>query len=214
VTAKIFRHRVDDQVRAQFKRTLQVWRGKGVVHYEQGLIRVRLDHIRDNADVRHCKQGISGGFQPDDARGRRQRVGEILRVGCVGKCKVQAEAAQDLIKEPKRPAVNIISRHHMVAARQQSQDRIRRSHSRRECKAECATFKRRETILQSLARGIQRARIFVTLTRPADAILHVRGCEIDRRHHRAVIGVGFLSRMDGKCFEFHGVSYGVTMCGL
>ena len=98
MSAEIFGHRMDDQVRAQFKRALQVGRRKSIVHNQQRLVCVRLDHLCNRADIGDRQKWIRGRLQPHDARGRSRGLSQIFRVGRVGKCKVEAEAAQDLVE--------------------------------------------------------------------------------------------------------------------
>lgn len=197
VTAEVFRHRVDDDVRAQFERTLEVGRGEGVVHRQQRTVRVRVDDLRHGADVGDAHQRVGRRLEPDQPRGRGQRVGDRFRVGRVGKRKVEREAAQHFVEETEGPAVHVVPRQDVRARVEQAEDGVGGGQSRGEGQPEVPALERGKTILQGFARGIHRARIFISLARPADAVLLVSGREVDGRHHRAVVGVGLLPCMDG-----------------
>ena len=111
---------MDDQIRAQLQRTLKIGRSEGIVHDQDGLAGMMFHHLGNGADIRDSQQGIGGCLQPHDARGRGQGFGEVLRIGCVGKCKVQTEATQHFIKQAKCAAVDIIARDDVISLCQHS----------------------------------------------------------------------------------------------
>ncbi len=65
------------------------------------------------------------------------------------------------------------------------------------------TFECSQAFLERQPGGILCARIFVALAWFSDSILFIGRGLVDRGHHRAIIWIGLLPGVDGKCFEFH-----------
>ena len=119
------------------------------------------------------------------------------------KVKSSPKRRRILSKQAESAPVDVIPGHHMVPAGKHPQHRVGGGHARGETQSPGSAFQLGQAVLQRLARRVQRAGIFVSLARPANSVLRICGCLIDRRHHCAVIGIGFLPGVDRKGFKFH-----------
>ena len=131
VTAEVLGRGVQDDVRAQRERLLQVGRGEGVVDDEPGPGLPR--DVRDRRDVRDAQQRVGRRLAPDDPGGRPQRGPQRVDVREVDRRVLDAPRREDLVDEPERAAVGVVRDDEVVTgAYQHPQEDVARSHTRAE----------------------------------------------------------------------------------
>ena len=113
VAVQVLRRRVDDQIGAEIERPLEVRGHEGVVDAEAHAAR-RADG-GDGADVGQAQQRVGRRLQPAELRARLDGGGHRLRIARIDIAEAQAEAAEHLLEQPVRPAVEIVARDDVVA---------------------------------------------------------------------------------------------------
>src|SRR5262249_47732851 len=130
---------VDDEVRAQGGRLLQVGRGERVVHREQrtGLVR----QLGNGGDVDNLQQRVRRRLDPDEPCCRREDVAKAAGASVLGVTGGQAPRLEDPLEQAERAAVQVGRRGHLVAGLEQPlHHRGRRGQPRREGQAAFAAF--------------------------------------------------------------------------
>ena len=127
VAIQKFCSRVHHHVRAQRQRLLKVGRHKRVVHYQLNLFATA--NPADLSQIAQRHQRIGRRLHIDHARIFADRAFHIFRIRCIHVGKIESEPGQHLIKQPRRPPIQIIPAHHMVARLQHARDRVDRGHS-------------------------------------------------------------------------------------
>src|SRR5439155_14522479 len=85
------------------------------------------------------------------------------RVGDVDVRLLDAQPLEHLVREAERPAVQVVTEHHVIARRQQMQDGVRRRQAAGEGETVLSTLQRGEAALERVARWIARARVLEAL---------------------------------------------------
>ena len=125
--------------------------------------RALLRERRDRPDVRDLEHRVRRRLDPDELRRGLDRAldrGEIARVH-VGV--PEPELAEHLLEDAERPAVDVVARDHVVAAREQRHERRDRAHPGREREAVLRVLERGEAGLERVARRVAGARVLVAL---------------------------------------------------
>ena len=183
-----------DDVGAQLQRTLEDRRREGVVHDQQCL--VSLGDVAHGGQVRESHEGIRRRLHEQGSRGRRHRISHSLRIIRIHIRERQAEMTQDAIEQTERATVHVLPAHDVIAGAEQLHDRVEAAHTTPEREPVRAAFERRDVPFERLSGGILPTGVLVSLV-DADAFLHVRGREVERRHDGTRHRVGALAGMDG-----------------
>ena len=212
VSTEIFRGGVHDDIGAERERLLKIWRCEGVVDDNEHAVRVR--NRADCRNVHDAETGIGRRLDPHDARVRRERLREPLRVGEIGRRPLDANVGVHAGDEAERSAVGVARQHHVIAGLdQRAQHRVFRGHAAGEREAPRGAFERGETRLERGARRVAGPAVFEPGVL-ADGVLGERRGQADRGDDCARRWVSRLSGMNRVRLEsasrrrFRTVSWG------
>ncbi len=195
--AHIFRHRMDDDVNAEFNRPLHGGRREGVVGHGQDAALLR--NLRDGIEIGHFQQRVAGRLDPDHFRLRRDGGLNRRRIRSIDMRHRQiGRAFPHAMEQPPGSAVQIARRDDMAAMIEQFKDRRLRRQSRSESEAANAAFQIRHRRFEGGARRIARPRILPACVLAGRGLDESRGGE-DRLDHRAGGGIGVLVAVNGAC---------------
>ena len=131
--------------------------------------------------------GILGKLQQGGLGVQRIRLGDEARV--------DSQAAEDLVEQPKRPAINVVAAEDMIPGRKQVQHPVHGGEAGSEGKRMPGPLERRQAFLVRRARGIVGPRVVVALVL-SGGFLGVRARLEDRGHHGAGHPFRRLPRVD------------------
>lgn len=157
----------------------------------------RARHGGDHLQIDQFQQRIAGAFDPDHPGfgGQHRFQGRPIPQVGIGKAQAGAAAAH-LLEQAAAAAINIVQSHQMIARIQQLQHRRGRRQPRREGEAGLAALQIGHATLVGKAGRVLAARILEALVH-ARTGLHVGGCRINRRDHRAGSRIGRLAGVHG-----------------
>jgi hypothetical protein len=192
---------VEDDVRAEVERLLEIRRGEGVVdgHERAG----RMGRLGGAADVDDVQQRVRRRLDPDEAGVVAEVRGEAL-VELLGRDVGELVALRlvDLRGHPVDAAVDVGDQHDALARVDQVQERRRCAEAGRERDPVLGALEACERLLERDARRVRGARVVVALV-DADRLLDVGGGLVDRRDDRAGCRVRILPGMDCTGFKLH-----------
>ncbi len=196
VPAQVLGGRVHHDVRAEFQRLLQVWRGEGVVHDQ---LRARVaGNLRQGGDVTDVEQRIGGRLDPDQLGVRLDRRPHCVHIGHWGGGVLDSPAGKHLVHQPERAAVGVVRNDQVVAGPQGgAQHRVGGRHAGRERAPMPTAFQRGQTFLQRGAGRVAGAGVLVTGAHAAHPVLGVGRRGVDGHDHRTGRRVCLLARMNG-----------------
>ncbi len=140
--------------------------------------------------------GMLGALEALHARGLRSvHVSEL-----------QPKRFQNGVKETRHSSISFLGADDVVAALQQSHDRVNGGHPRGEGQTQLSAFERGQIAFQRRSGGVARAGIFVPLML-SQFFLHVGGRLENGNHHRPGRGIGFLSLVNGIGCKTHSVFF-------
>ena len=200
VSSQILGHRVDDDVRPQCQRLLQVRSGKGVVDHQQHAF-LPAD-FRNRSNVGDSQQRIGWSLQPHHTGLVGDGIADLIRISRVDEIKTDPHRLIHLGENPVGSSVEIVAGNDMILRLHQFQNRIRRSQSTGETEAMGSPFEGSQIAFKGAARRVTGAGIFITLMH-SGSFLNIRGSQVDRGHDRSGTGVRVLPGVDCACFEFH-----------
>ena len=200
VAAEVLGRRVEDDVRSEVERGLEIGRRERVVDDEQCPRGPRCGG--DGREVHDVEQRVRRGLDPHEPRVRevRRRIGrELLRR------RVREAVALGLVhlrEHPVRAAVNVVDADDMVARVEQVHDRRGRADARREGMAVRRVLEGREAFLEGRACRVRDTGVVVPLV-DAHRLLREGRRLVDRRDHGPGRRIRLLSRMDRLRLELH-----------
>ena len=195
VPAEVLGGGVEDVVRTQRQRLLQVRGSEGVVHDERGL---PLDG-GDGGDVGDGQGRVGGGLQPDELRVLPEGGLDGSDVGGVDHRVVDAPGPEGLVDEPPGAAVGVVTEDEVVTgAQQNAQDDVGGGHAGGECATVLGSLEGGDGLLQGGDGGVAAAGVLEAAAQLVEPVLREGGRRVDRGVDRAVQAVGLVSRMDGS----------------
>src|SRR5215213_86467 len=199
MAAHVLGRRVDHDVSAESERVLEIRRGEGVVHRDEGAPLVR--HFRELRYVGEGEHRVGRGLDPEQPRLGPERFfdGGSIRGIRVGEVK-PAGARKDLIEEAIGAAVEVVSGDDVVPRREEAHHRGRRSKPGGEGEAVFGALEGRHALFESGAGRVARPAVLVALVL-AWRLLGVGGGLVDRDYRRPRRGVGGLPRVYGASGE-------------
>src|SRR4051794_14251380 len=200
VSTGVLGRRVDDDVRAQGQRTLEVRRREGVVDHEQGAGLV--GDVGQGGDVGDPEQRVGRRLDPDHLRpvgdGSAYRVEVVEPDRRVD----QAPALEHLVEEPVRAAVRVVGQHHVVTGVEQPADHgVLGGQAGGEREPLLALLERGDGLLECGPGRVGRAAVLVAPAQATDPVLLVGRRGEDGRDHRPGRRVRLVSRVDRPRLE-------------
>ena len=107
---------------------------------------------------------------------------------------------ENLVEQPEGPAVHVLGADNVIAGSQQLHDGVEAAHPAGEREPMKPVLERGDVPLECFACWVFPTCVLVPLVL-SQALLHVRGREVDRRHDRAGEGLGSLAGVDGPRAE-------------
>lgn len=211
----VFRHRVNDQVRAIGERFLEKTAHERVV--DDG------DHVfsagdgREFLDVDELERWVRRRLHPEEFRVRADGFFQVFGFGQIDIVELQSHRLENLVEYTEGTSVDVIAADDVVAWLEEVENAIVCRESGREGEGVLATFERGQALLIGGTSRVVGARVLVTrvFTRRA---LSVGARLKDRRHDGARAWLRRLSRVNGQGTEsefrvrfFHG---GSPLCSL
>ena len=201
VTAQIFGGAVHDDVSTEGKGLLQVRRSEGVVDHQQRT-HVAGD-LREARDVRDAEQRIGGRLTPDNAgTARPDRRPNGSQIGHGYGRHLDAPLPQHAHEQAVGASVSVV-RDDDVARSGSGHGRagcaehtIFSGETRGEGESGGPAFEAREALLERRTGRVGRSAVLIAGPQPADAVLRVGTCGVNRDNHGTGGGVGLLARVD------------------
>ena len=120
---------------------------------------------------------------------------------------IHAGVAQDAFEQPERAAVDVVRAQDPLTGECQGGNCLSRSGAAGEGEAVACALERRDGCLEARACRIAGARVFPAAPWPADRLLGVSRCLVNRRRDRAGQFVGRHAGMDGQRLRSPGRVY-------
>ena len=177
-----------DDVGAECEWLLQCRRQEGVVDHAARTRRVR--RMRDMAHVRDAQQRVRRRFDPDEVGTARKPFGEGCRIGEIGELDAETALLRPCIEQAPGATVAIVRGEHEASRRHQFEHECDRGHAARGDDGAHTLLELGERAAELVACRIAAARIVVRAF-AAEAGERVVRAEVQRRHHRTVLQVGF-----------------------
>ncbi len=121
VPVQELRSGVHHHVGAEFNRALEVGRHERVV--DDDLNTMPVAEVADGAEITQFHQRIGGRLQKNDPRVLLDGTLHVGGVGSINVAKRHSEISEDLVKEARRPTVQIVPRDDVVARLEHGDDR-------------------------------------------------------------------------------------------
>ncbi len=180
--------RMHDHVRTEQQRLLQRRRKKGIVDHQQRAGGMRgLRHV---ADIGDAQQRIGRRLHPHQGRLFGEAGGQRGAVGEVDEIHREAAFFCPRVEQAPSAAVAIVRRQHMAAGRHQFQHQRHRRHAAGRDHRTGALLQFGQRVAEQVAGRIAAARIVVRAL-ATEAIEAVVARQVQRWHHRPVLGIGF-----------------------
>ena len=197
MTAQILGRGVHDDIGTVGERILQVRRGERVV--DDNARSVRVGNFGHGSDVEAGEHRVGRGLEPYDRRLRRELGGEAIRVGEVEGPPWMARWLEDLVDQPKRPAVGVVPEHHPVAGTEhRAQEYVLGGKTAGEGEPVFSALEGGQTGLDRGPHRVARPGVFIGPgPEAANAVLGEGRRQADRRHHGARARISLLTRVDG-----------------
>ena len=158
--------------------------------------------LADGFEVRDLEERVGRRLDPDEARIAPDGARHVLWIRRIDVGELQTVASEDLVEQPRYPAVNVVRAHHVVTAFQQPQHGIDRGHPGGEGDGVLASVECREAPFEHGARWIRGSGVVEALVAPH--LLENIGCALEYGwHDGASARVGRDARADRFGFELH-----------
>ncbi|RUP51680.1 hypothetical protein BC936DRAFT_146634 [Jimgerdemannia flammicorona] len=161
MTVDVLRNGMNDDIRAELERVLEVRTQEGVVDDEHGAVVVNT--LGDGADVDEAESGVGRGFNPDELCVGLKVALDVIRIVHIYKVRADAELTGHLGEVAVGTAVHVVHGDHVRV-------RTERLHNTRCCrragaegKAVLALLERSDGLLEDLTGGIARAGVVEAL---------------------------------------------------
>ena len=214
VSAEVLRGRVHDDVGAERQRLLQVRRRERVVDDHQ---RARLvPEGRERGDVGDLHERVRRRLDPQHrgGRGPLQCRADLVEVAHVDDDELDAPRHVQPAHQAVGAAVHVVAHHDTATGDQRGAEQgVLGGEPGRERRRRDAPVEVGEEHLQRVARRVAGARVLVAVAHAADAVLHVRRRQVDRRDDGAGGLVGLLAGVDGPGAELGHARWFLTRRG-
>jgi hypothetical protein len=194
MAVEILGGRMEHDVSADGERALKERRGERVVYGVEKA--ASLSEVTDRGQVSEEHHRIGRGLAEHDSGSRCDRPFDWPDLAHVDEGELEPELGVHPRHQPHAAAVDVLPAHHVVPGLEQLEQRIERRQAGSEGEAMSRSFEARHVAFQSLAGRVLGSGVLVALM-PAECLLDVGRCLVNRRHHCAGQRIGILAGMNG-----------------
>lgn len=184
---------MDDDVRAEGKRLLEIRAEESVVHYHCKIL--IASECGDSGEIRDNHRGIRRRLDVNHFGGWTESFLDLFQTRSVNETEFHPELDEELRGETVNAAVNGAGKNGVVSGPEQTKDRIDGSHAGSEYVGGDSSFEFGDGAFEGFAIGVVRARVVETLVF-AEGFLDIGGGLVDRSDDGAGGGVGLLAHVN------------------
>jgi hypothetical protein len=194
VAVKEFGGRMDDHIRSQSNRLLEIWRHESVVYNQLDFLAAA--NFADGLKIGESHEWVGWRLYINHPRLFANGALDISDVRSVHVSELDAVAGENLVEETRRSSVEIIAADDVVARLVHGAESCDGGHTAGEDTRRDSTFQGSEILFQTCARRIRNSRIFVPFVF-SNLLLDVGRGRMDGGRDSAAFEVRLLSDVNG-----------------